>query len=338
MTDRNNRHWVLSRYPDGMPTPDCWQLQTSEMPTPGDGQMLVETCYLSVDPYMRGRISPQKNYAQSVEIGETMHGGGVGRVIESRHPDFAVGDFVESMTFGWQEYTVLDAAGTRVVDPSLGPIHSSLSYLGMPGLTAYFGLLRVANLQPGDNVVVSAASGAVGQIVGQIAKLMGARAIGVAGRDDKLAWCRELGFDETINYRTESDLTAAIANACPSGVDVYFDNTGGDILDAVMNNLAQRARIVICGTISQAATFGQPDIGIRHMRNILVARARMEGLLVFDFLNDYPRALKALSHWSNIGLLRHREDISEGISSVPESFIRVLNGENFGKQLIRIRD
>ena len=338
MTDHLNHHWVLNTYPEGMPTVDCWSMASSPVPEPGPGQMLVETCYLSVDPYMRGRISPQKNYATSVEIGETMHGGGVGRVIESQHPDFSVGDIVESMSFGWQEYTVLNSQGTRRIDPSLGPIHSALSYLGMPGLTAYFGLMEIGKLRPGDNVVISAASGAVGQIAGQIATLMGARAIAVAGSDDKLAWCRTLGFVETINYKTEKDLPAAIASACPTGVDVYFDNTGGAILDAVMDNLAEHARIIICGTISQAAKFGQPDIGIRHMRNILVSRARMEGLLVFDFVNEYPRALKALGHWADTGLLQHREDICEGISSVPQAFIRVLEGANFGKQLIRIRD
>lgn len=335
MTDRVNRHWVLNRYPDGMPTPDCWQLKTSEIPSPGDGQMLVESCYLSVDPYMRGRISPQKNYAQSVSIGETMHGGGVGRVIESCHPDFAVGDIVESMSFGWQEYTVLDAAGTRVVDPSLGPIHSAVSYLGMPGLTAYFGLLRIANLQPGDNVVVSAASGAVGQIVGQIAKLMGARAVGVAGRDDKLAWCRELGFDETINYRTERDLTAAIADACPNGVDVYFDNTGGPILEAALRVMNNFGRISCCGAVSQYDT-DNPQGAKGVPGTIVVKRLRMQGFVVMDFADQDAEAEADLTAWAADGRLKVQEDIVDGLENAPEALIDLLAGGNRGKRMVRL--
>jgi NADPH-dependent curcumin reductase CurA len=234
MQNLMNRRWLLASYPEGMPSADNWNMDTQPVPDPGAGQILVKAKWLSVDPYMRGRMSPTTNYTKGVAIGEVMQGGGVGEVVASNHPGWKVGDIAESMSFGWQEWSVLTPdiagpAGVNRIDPGLAPIESSLSWLGMPGLTAYFGLLESGRPRPGDTVVVSAASGAVGQLVGQIAKLAGCRAMAIAGSDDKLKWCREIGFDATINYKKTVDITAAVKEACPRGVDIFFDNTAGPI-------------------------------------------------------------------------------------------------------------
>ena len=332
----SNRQWRLKSFPEGMPTLDDWELVENPVPEPGDGEILVRSLYLSVDPYMRGRISPTKNYAQGVGIGDVMTGGGVGEVLRSNHPDFKAGDIVESFQFGWQDFPVLQADGTRKVDPDLAPIQSALSYLGLPGLTAYFALLHQARIQPGENVLISAASGAVGQVAGQIAKLKGCRPVAIASSDEKLAWCRELGYDAGINYRTSDDLVAAIAAACPDGIDVFFDNTAGPIHDAAMQNLAVKARVIVCGTIALADKFGQPDIGPRFLRQILVARARIEGFLLFDYQEHYDAARRELAAWYRDGKLKHREDVADGLEQTPAAFLRLPNSENFGKQLVKV--
>jgi hypothetical protein len=331
-----NRQWLLAAHPQGRPETANWRLVERPIPEPGPGQILVRARYLSVDPYMRGRISPAKNYAAGVQLGQVMTGGGVGEVIRSRHPDFDPGEIVESFTFGWQEYAVLDAPGTHKVDPEQGPIQSALSYLGLPGLTAYFALLEIGRPQAGETVVISAAAGAVGQIAGQIAKLQGARAVAIAGSDAKLAWCRELGYDAGVNHRSAPDLAAAVAAACPNGVHVFFDNTAGPVHDAVMVNLAPHARVIVCGTIALADRFEQPDIGPRHLRQILITRAHIEGFLLFDFADRYEEGRQALAAWAKAGQLRHREDILDGIERMPEAFLRLLQGANFGKQLVRL--
>jgi NADPH-dependent curcumin reductase CurA len=331
-----NRQWLLASHPDGMPEEANWRLVEGPVPEPGPGQILARALYLSVDPYMRGRISPARNYAAGVAIGEVMTGGGVGEVVRSNHPGVAPGDVVESFTFGWQDYAVLDGAAARKVDPSLGPVHSALSWLGMPGLTAYFGLLEVGRPRPGDTVVISAASGAVGQIAGQIAKIAGCRAVAVAGAPAKLAWCEEIGYDAGIDHRGGGDLEAAVAEACPDGVDVFFDNTAGAIHDAVMANLAQNARVIVCGTVALADRFERPDIGVRHLRRILITRARIQGFLVFDFAARFDHARARLAAWAKAGRLRHREDIADGLEAMPRAFLRVLEGRNFGKQLVRV--
>ncbi len=332
----SNRQWRLKSFPEGMPTLDDWELAESPVPEPADGEILVRSLYLSVDPYMRGRISPTKNYAQGVGIGDVMTGGGVGEVIRSNHPDFKAGDIVESFQFGWQDFPVLQADGTRKVDPDLAPIQSALSYLGLPGLTAYFALLHQARIQSGEAVLISAASGAVGQVAGQIAKLKGCRPVAIASSDEKLAWCRDLGYDAGINYRTSDDLVAAIADACPGGVDVFFDNTAGPIHDAAMQNLAVKARVIVCGTIALADKFGQPDIGPRFLRQIMVARARVEGFLLFDYQEHYDTARQELAAWYRDGKLKHREDVADGLEQTPAAFLRLLNSENFGKQLVKV--
>ena len=336
-----NRRWLLKHYPDGMPTVDTWELDTQAVPEPGPGQILVKAHWLSVDPYMRGRMSPAKNYTKGVDIGAVMHGAGVGEVIASNHPAWRPGDVAESMSFGWQEWSVLTpdlpgAAGVNKIDPALAPVQSSLSWLGMPGLTAYFGLLEIGRPKPGDTVLVSAASGAVGQVVGQIAKLAGCRAVAIAGTDDKLSWCRELGYDTGINYKAGGDLTAAVAKCCPDGVDIYFDNTGGVIQDAAIKNLAVGARVVICGRISEAGRFGKPDLGERLLGNLIVNRASIHGLLVMDWWHRRDEALKRLSAWGRTGKIKFREDVLDGIERMPEAFLRLLDGTNFGKQLVRL--
>jgi len=331
-----NRQILLASYPEGMPRIGDWRMVEGPVPEPAEGEMLVRTLYLSVDPYMRGRINPGRNYTKGVAPGEVMQGGGVGEVVASRAAGFAPGDVVESMGFGWQDYPLLRAAGTRKVDPALAPVSTALGVLGMPGLTAYFGLESIGRPQPGETVVISAASGAVGQVAGQIARLRGCRTVAVAGSAAKLAWCRDtLGYDAGVDHRA-ADLPAALAAACPQGIDVYFDNTGGAIHDAVMGLINLRARIIICGTIALAARFGQPDIGPRHLRQILVNRARVEGLLVFDHVDRYPEGLAVLSAWLREGKLVYREDVTEGLENTPAAFIKLLTGENFGKMVVRV--
>jgi NADPH-dependent curcumin reductase CurA len=342
MSTEMNRRWVLARYPDGIPPPDTWRLEEAEVPNPGIGQILVKAKWLSVDPYMRGRMSPARSYTRGVSPGEVMTGGGVGEVIQSNHPAWKPGDIAESMQFGWQEWSVLTPGGigygnVNRVEPQLAPIESSLFWLGMPGLTAYFGLLDVGRPRPGDTVVVSAASGAVGQIVGQIANLAGCRAIAIAGDDRKLAWCREIGFAGGINYKTAQDLGAAIEAACPSGVDVFFDNTGGRIQDEVIKRLSIGARIVICGRIATAAQFGKPEIGERLMSSLLVTKSSAHGFLVSDWWHRRDEALRRLADWHRTGKLRTRQDVVEGIENMPTAFLRLLKGENLGKQLVMMR-
>lgn len=336
-----NRRWVLQSYPDGIPTSDNWRLETGAVPEPQPGEILVRTRFLSVDPYMRGRIAPGANYTQGVGLGEVMTGGGVGEVVASRHPNWREGDIAESMTFGWQEWVILrpgqsGPAAVNRVDPGLAPIESSLSWLGMPGMTAWFGLLEVGRPKPGDTVVVSAAAGAVGQIVGQLAKRAGARAVAIAGGADKLAWCRELGYDAAIDYKAEPDMEAAIRAACPQGVDVFFDNTAGPIHDAVMANLAISARVVICGRIALANQFGKPDIGPRFLSQFIVTRPSMHGFVVFDWWHRRDEALGRLAALAGAGKLLFKEDVLEGIERVPEAFLRLFAGQNFGKQLVRM--
>lgn len=335
-----NRQWVLDHYPDGPATTETWRLQSASMPEPGPGQILIRTKWLSMDPYMRGRISPGANYTAGVEPGGVMHGGGVGKVIASNHPDWAVGDLAESMGVNWQEYAVLTpdlpgAAATNRVPVDV-PEQATLSWLGMPGLTAYVGLTEIGQPIPGDTLVVSAASGAVGQLVGQIAKLMGARVIGIAGSDDKLDYLRSIGFDHAINHRTCPDMKAAIAEAAPNGVNVFFDNTGGPIHDAVIANLATHARVVICGRIAVVDAAPEDDIGLRSSARLIVTRARVQGLVVFDWWHKRADAFARLADWHRAGHIKFREDILDGFENTPAAFVRMMAGENRGKQLLRL--
>lgn len=336
-----NRRWVLASHAEGDPKPGNWTLEEDDLPRPGPGQILVRTRWLSVDPYMRGRIGAGANYAAGVRIGEVMQGGGIGEVVESRHPSWQVGELVETMGYGWQEYAVLSPgqggpAAVNRVDPAIAPPQAALSWLGMPGLTAYVGLTEMARPKPGDTVVVSAASGAVGQVVGQLAHAMGATPIAVAGSDEKISYCRSIGYADGINYRTSDDLDAELRRTCPNGVDVFFDNTGGPIHDAVMRNLALRARIVICGRIATVNEGIDKDIGVRASARLIVSRATMHGLLVFDWWHRRDEANARLAGLHRDGRLAFREDVIDGFEKVPEAFLRMLKGGNFGKQLVRI--
>ena len=332
-----NRQWRLRRHPDGLPREGDWELVEAPIGEPRPGEVLLRAIYLDVAPYMRARISPMKNYAKGVAPGEVMLGGGVGQVVRSNHPDWKPGDLAQhDFDFGWQDYPVLRAEGLRRVDPTVAPLPAWLGWYGVNGLTALFGLVDCGAVEAGDTVVVSAAAGSVGQLVGQIAKIHGARAVAVASTAEKVEFCREQGFDDGLAYRGEADLAAALKRVCPDGVDVFFDNTGGPIHDAVLQNLAPRARVVICGTVSLADRLGQPDIGPRYLRQILVARARIEGFLVLDYKEHYAEGFARLAAWRREGRLGHREDILDGLERLPEAFLRLLTSRNLGKQLVRV--
>ena len=331
-----NPSWILQSYPSGMPAEDNWILEDRPLPQPADGELVVKTLWLSVDPYMRGRISPAKNYAAGFKLGDIMRGGGIGEVIRSESANFKSGDIVMSDHFGWQPISVIPAGSAKIVSTTDAPVQSALSYLGMPGLTAYFALLKTGSPKVGETVLISAASGAVGQIAGQIARIKGFDPVAIAGSDKKLEWCKELGYRTGINHRTSTDLIADVAAACPMGVDVFIDNTAGPIHDAAMLNLNTFGRVVVVGTIALADRFDQPDIGLRHLRRTLITRARIEGFLLDDHEAEYETARTDLLSWYKQGLLQTREDVEEGIETAPRAFIRMLKGENFGKQLVKL--
>jgi NADPH-dependent curcumin reductase CurA len=336
MADRVNRRWLLASYPRAEPTLQDFEFATASVPEPGEGQALVRTIYLSLDPYMRGRMRQARSYTSPVQIGEVMTGGAVGVVESSRHPDFETGAIVEGHV-GWQEYGVLDGGDLRIIDPEIAPISTALGVLGMPGMTAYFGLLEVGRPEAGETVLVSAASGAVGGLVGQIAKIRGCRAVGIAGTEAKCAYIvDELGFDASINHRTD-DVGRAIQRLCPEGVDVYFDNVGGKILDAALENINLGARIAICGMISEY-NLPEPELARRPTRTLLVRRARMQGLLVSDFAERYPEGLRQMVKWIDEGRIKYKEDFADGLANAPEAFFGLLKGENFGKLLVRVSD
>ncbi len=337
MIRNQNRKFVLAARPQGMPSEECFRLVEEPLPEPGPGEALIRARYLSLDPYMRGRMSDAPSYVKGVDIGEVMTGGVVGEVIRSETPELATGDIVEGL-LGWQEYAVAKPKAVRKIDPDLAPISTALGVLGMPGVTAYFGLLDVGRLKVGETVFVSAASGAVGSVVGQIAKIEGCRAAGSVGSDAKVAYVtKELGFDAALNYRTAHDLDAAVAEACPEGIDVYFDNVGGAITDAVLGHINIGARVVICGQISQY-NLTEPELVPRNLRLFLVKRARLQGFLVFDYADRYPEALAALAGWIKAGKLKYHEDVIEGFENMPAAFLRLFTGGNLGKQLVKARD
>jgi NADPH-dependent curcumin reductase len=329
-----HRQILLASRPTGYPSAGDFRIVEAPVPEPGPGQLLVRVVYLSVDPYMRGRMSDARSYVPPVALGQVMEGGTVGEVVRSSHPRFAVGDVVEGR-LGWQEYAVSDGKGIRKLDPTAAPISTALGVLGMPGLTAYFGLLEVGQPKAGETVVVSAASGAVGGLVGQIAKLKGCRAVGLAGSDAKVDYLRELGYDAGINYRTAADLDAALRAACPGGIDVYFDNVGGRITEAVSRHVNQFARFAICGLISQY-NLSEPEVAPRNERFVLVNRVRIQGFLVFDFAARYKEGLAQLTEWVREGRLKYREDIVDGLDRAPAALLDLMQGRNFGKKLVRV--
>jgi len=335
MQDRINRQVRLKCRPMGIPEAEHFEIVEVPVPNLDNGQILVRNIYLSVEPAMRGWVSAAANYLEAVPLGAVMRAFAVGRIKESRHPEFRVGEFVTGM-FGWQDYAAVDAKEIqrKITDTDL-PISTSLGILGLNGLTAYFGLLEVGQPKGGETVVVSTAAGAVGSCVGQIAKIKGCRTVGIAGGPQKVRLCLdEFRYDAAIDYKA-GDLDSALAAACPDGVDIYFDNTAGAISDAVLKQLRVSARVVICGTASIASWEPIPR-GPRVERHLLVKRARMQGFLILDYAPRYSEALQALSQWVRAGLMRYREDILEGIEQVPGSIVGLYRGENLGKRLIRI--
>lgn len=327
---------VLARRPEGLPGPDTWRYETHAVPEPGPGEALVKILYVSLDPAMRGWMNEARSYIPPVGIGEVMRAGTVGKVMRSQHPHFKVGQYLT----GWggvQEYALAGAKGWYPVDPSLAPLPKYLSALGMTGMTAYFGLLEVGQLKAGETVLVSGAAGAVGSVVGQIAKIKGCRAVGIAGGPEK---CRflvdELGFDAAIDYK-EGKVRQAIKTHCPEGVDVYFDNVGGEILDAALTRINRKARIVICGAISQYNNTG-PTVGPKNYMSLLVNRARMEGFLVFDYAQHYAAAAREMGTWMQAGQLKSEEHVVEGLDQFYEAFLTLFSGEKRGKLLLKVAD
>jgi NADPH-dependent curcumin reductase CurA len=328
---KNTRVLLASR-PTGLPKRDDWTIETVDADPPGEGEFLAEVLYLSLDPAMRGWINEGKSYIEPVGIGDVMRAGGVARVVESRHSGFAVGDHVQGMT-GVQKYWVSGGQGVRKVDPESAPLPKYLGVLGMPGMTAYFGILDVGAIQEGETVLVSGAAGAVGSLVGQIAKIKGCRVVGIAGGPEKCAYLTdEIGFDAAIDYKSES-LYPAIKSACPKGIDVYFDNVGGETLDAALAFLRYRGRIALCGAISQYNRTEEMQ-GPKNYLSLLVNRGRMQGFIVFDFEKDYPRGMRDMSRWLAEGRLKSREHIVKGIETFPDTLLMLFDGRNQGKLII----
>ncbi len=328
-----NRKIVLTARPVGMPKESDFQIVEIPTPTPDDGQVLIKSIYISVDPYMRGRL--RDAYIRPIGIGEVMSGGVVGKVVESRHPGFIVGDYVEGM-LPWQEYSVSDGSGLRHIDVKLAPVSTALGVLGMPGLTAYFGLLEICDPKPGETVVVSGAAGAVGSTVGQIAGIRGCRVVGIAGSDEKINFIvNELGFDAAFNYKTVSDYRAKLAELCPNGIDVYFDNVGGAITDAVFTLINSHARISVCGQISQY-NLEKPEPGPRLLPYLLARQAKAQGFLVSQFAARAEEGRTRLAEWLVTGKLKYKEHIVQGFENTPRAFIGMLQGENIGKQLVQV--
>ncbi|MBV9943621.1 MAG: NADP-dependent oxidoreductase [Solirubrobacterales bacterium] len=330
-----NAQWRLAARPLGLPKDSDWEYVEEPAAEPADGQFRVAVEYLSLDPAMRGWMNEGRSYVPPVGIGEVMRAFGLGRVTESRHPDFSVGEHVSGV-FGVQRYVISDGRNVNRVDTSLAPAPVHLGALGMTGLTAYFGLLDVGRPEPGQTVVVSGAAGAVGSVAGQIARIKGCRAVGIAGGPAKCAWLvEELGFDAAIDYK-RGDLRADLRRHAPDGVDVYFDNVGGGTLDEVLRRLARGARVVICGAISQYNAREAPRGPANYMQ-LLVERASMTGFLVFDYTDRYGEAIAQLAGWRRAGELRSREDVVRGdLEDFPEVFLRLFRGENTGKLILQL--
>jgi NADPH-dependent curcumin reductase CurA len=328
-----NRQVVLKSRPVGAPKTADFQIVETPLPAPGDGEILCRTIYLSLDPYMRGRMNEGRSYAANVALGQVMVGGTVGEVVESKHPAFAKGDLVAGYD-GWQAYGVSKGVGVRKLDPKQAPISTALGVLGMPGMTAYVGLLDIGRPKPGETVVVSAASGAVGSAVGQIAKIQGCRVVGIAGGPRKCEYVvDELGFDACVDYKAE-DVFAGLARACPQGIDVYFDNVGGDVLKAVLRLINVNARIPLCGIISQYNATELPPGP--NLAPILINRALIKGFIISDHLDRLPDFLRDCVAWLREGRLKYREDVVAGLDNAPAALIGLLEGRNFGKLLVSV--
>ena len=340
MSNRTNRRVLLAARPQGEPKPSDFELAEGPAPDCPDGAFLARTVYLSLDPYMRGRMNAGRTYADPVEVGGVMEGGTVGVVEETRHPGFAEGDIVAGR-MGWQDYGVSDGEGVRKVDPAIAPMSTALGVLGMPGMTAYTGLLNIGKPQPGETVAVAAASGAVGGVVGQIAKIKGCRAVGIAGGPEKCAFVTgELGFDACVDRRAP-DFAERLAAACPKGIDVYFENVGGETFQAAAPLLNMFSRVPVCGLIAHyndTAPPEGPNLVPQLMMRILTNRILFRGFIVRDYANQSADFLRHTSNWIRDGKLKYREDFIDGLENAPEGLIGLLKGRNFGKLVVRVSD
>jgi NADPH-dependent curcumin reductase CurA len=332
-----NRRWYFAERPAGEPDADSFDLRTEDVPEPDDGELLVRVAYLSVDPYMRGRMRDSESYAEPWDVGDVLKGGVVGEVVESDSERYDAGDYVTGQGT-WADYSVLQADDVAPVDPEVADLPAYLGVLGMPGRTAYFGLLDVGDPKPGDTVVVSGAAGAVGSVVGQIAKLNGCRVVGFAGSDEKTRWLTtDLGFDAAVNYNATDDYGAALDDVAPDGVDVYFDNVGGPITDAVFTKLNLDARVAVCGQIAHYNDESVPT-GPRKLPLLIAPRAKVQGLLVADYATRFGEASERLTTWVASGEIDHRETVVEGLENAPDAFLGLFSGDNIGKQVVRVTE
>ncbi len=335
MTARSNRRILLVARPKAEPTDDCFRLESQPVPALADGEALIRTRYLSLDPTIRGWMNDAPGYMPPIAIGDPVRAGGVGEVVESKNPAYRVGALVSGL-IGWQEYAIADSGGRAMsaLPPGVDPV-AAMGVFGVTGMTAYFGVLDVAKPKSGDTFVVSGAAGATGSIAGQIAKIEGCRVIGLAGSPDKCAWVTgELGFDACIDYKREN-VAQRLHALCPKGVDVYFDNVGGEILDTVLAQLAQGARIALCGGISAYNDAELPP-GPKNLMMLVIRRARMEGFLVLDYFSRFPEAMERMAKWVAEGRIRHRTDVVEGLENTPAAFRRLFTGANIGKQVVKV--
>lgn len=332
-----NRQVLLAERPQGMPNESTFQFVETEVPELEDGDVLVRTLYLSVDPYMRGRMNAAKSYAPPFEIGKPLRGGVVGKVVKSNDPHFSEGDYVNAR-LDWADYSVVKGKKLRKIDPSIAPIRTALYVTGMPGLTAYFGLIDIGQPKAGETVVISGAAGAVGMVVGQIAKLKGCRVVGIAGSDEKIAYLKnELGFDEVINYKTTANLHEALKEACPNGIDVYFDNVGGEITDAVVFLLNFHARFVLCGQIAHYNDT-KVEMGPRFLPYFLTRSVLLKGFIVSNYADRYEEGYHQLAKWLREGKITYKETIVDGLENAPDAFLGLFRGDNVGKMLVKVAD
>lgn len=334
-----NQEIVLANHPSGVPSEDTFQTNDIDMPTLKSDEVLIKTIYVSVDPGMRGFMDKGDDDAAGAkyELNQPITSRSVAQIIESNHKTFAVGDIVHGR-FAWQKYQTVSVEDIEKVDPDLAPISTAVSMLGVPGLAAYFGMLKIGQPKKGETVVVSGAAGSVGSIASQIAKITGCKVIGIAGSAKKIDYLEnELGLDKGINYKQTDDMQAAIKDACPDGVDVFFDNVGGELFDAVFANINRRGRVAICGQIAEYNA-DNPPTGPRPMHNLIKKSARMEGFVVFDFSDEFDEAKKQIAEWYNDGQMLYKENLIEGFENIPSAFIGLFKGENIGKQMVKVSD
>lgn len=332
-----NRQVILAERPKGMPDDSTFKFVETPIPELKEGEVLVRAQYMSVDPYMRGRMNAAKSYAEPFQVDEPLTAGAVGKVVKSSDPNFSEGDTVTGR-IDWADYTAIEGSSLQKIDPDEAPITTALYVRGMPGLTAYFGLLDIGKPKAGETVVVSGAAGAVGMIVGQLAKIKGCRVVGIAGTDEKITYLKdELNFDDAINYKTTNDISEDLKRACPDGIDVYFDNVGGEITDAVIPLLNFHARVPLCGQIALYNATGV-EMGPRFLPHILTRSVLIKGFIMSDYTDRIEEGMTDLAKWLNEGKIKYAETIVEGLENAPEAFLGLFRGDNLGKQLVKISD